>query len=148
MLDRILKLNPVRPGEDAVMSQFAGIGVGPGKVQSAAKPDAATIARAEVDAMKAIDVAGPRIGNMTNGWLVIAKCIGSYGTDYLQRASIWAGGPLTNFAEESLYPSELLGCLVTLAKRLQLLLTSRTRYDLVSTKSRFHRPGIAFLTNS
>lgn len=70
MLDRLVKLNPVRPGEDAVISQFAGIGVGPCKVQLAAKPDAATIARTEVDAMKAIDAAGPRIGTMTNDWLV------------------------------------------------------------------------------
>lgn len=108
VLDRLLKLNPVRSGEDALMSQFAGIGVGPGKVQLTVEPNAATLARAEADAMKAIDAAGPRIGTVTNGWLVMAKGIGAYGTDYLQRASIWAGGPLANFAEDSLYPSALL----------------------------------------
>jgi hypothetical protein len=108
VLDRLLKLDPVRPGEEALMSHFAGIGIGPGKVLLEAKPHDEVLARAEAEAMKAIEAAGPKIGTMMNGWLVMSKGIGSYGSDYLQRASIWAGGPLANFPEESLYPSAIV----------------------------------------
>jgi hypothetical protein len=108
VLDRLLKLDPVRPGEEALMSQFAGIGIGPSKVLLAAKPKDDTLARAEADAMRAIEAAGPNIGRVVNGWLVMSKGIGSYGSDYLQRASVWMGGPLANLPEESLYPSAIV----------------------------------------
>jgi hypothetical protein len=43
VLDRLLKLNPLRPGEEALMSQFATIGVGPGRVLLPIKPSKDTL---------------------------------------------------------------------------------------------------------
>jgi hypothetical protein len=104
-LDFLLNLNPTRVGEESLLTQFALIGVGPKKSPLSIKPGEAVLARAEADALKAIEAAGPSIGTFANGWLVMSENIGAYGFDYLQRSSVWAGGPLANFPEESLYPS-------------------------------------------
>lgn len=106
-LDFLLNLNPTRVGEESILTQFALIGVGSKKSPLSTKPSEAVLARAEADALKAIEAAGPRIGKFANGWLVMSENIGAYGFDYLQRSSIWAGGPLANFPEESLYPSAI-----------------------------------------
>jgi hypothetical protein len=46
---------------------------------------------------------------MVNGWRMFRKAIGTYGFDYLQRASVWMGGPLANVPEESFYPTAVMG---------------------------------------
>jgi hypothetical protein len=108
VLDRLLKLDPQRVGEEALLTQFAGIGLGPGKAQLVTQPGLETLARAEADALAAIRAAGPKTGTLVNGWLVMSEGIGTYGFDYLQRASVWEGGPLANVPEESLYPSAIV----------------------------------------
>jgi hypothetical protein len=105
LLDRALRMNPVRAGEDGVMSMLAGIGVGPAKVLHHYEPDAVVVDRAYADAKVAIEQAGLKIGSFSNGWRVLRDGMGTYGFDYLQRAAVWAGGPLANVAEESFYPS-------------------------------------------
>lgn len=107
MLDRLLKLNPVRPGEDALMSQFATLGVGPGKVMVQTKPSGDALKRAFDAADRVIDEAGPKTGVMNNGWLAVPTGMGAYGSDYLQRASVWRGGALAQLPEEAFYPSAL-----------------------------------------
>lgn len=108
VLDRLLRLDPPRVGEEAILTQFAGIGLGPGKAQLVTPPSPETLARAEEDALAAIRAAGPKTGKLVNGWLVMSDGIGTYGFDYLQRASVWEGGPLANVPEESLYPSAIV----------------------------------------
>ncbi|MFZ4808481.1 MAG: DUF1254 domain-containing protein [Hyphomicrobiaceae bacterium] len=105
LLDRALRMNPVRPGEQGLMSVLAAIGVGPAQVKHPIKPSPAVVARAYGDARTVIERAGLDIGRFVNGWRVAASGMGTYGFDYLQRAAVWAGGPLANVPEESYYPS-------------------------------------------
>lgn len=70
-------------------------------------PTDETLDRAEADARTLIASVGARTGSFVNGWRMPAKAIGRYGVDYLQRASVWDGGPLANVVEESFYPAAL-----------------------------------------
>jgi hypothetical protein len=108
MLGRTLEMDPIRPGEEALIKQFAGLGIGPSQTQHVVLLDAASLAQAETRANSAIDAAGLKAGTMVNGWRVMSEGIGKYGHDYLQRAAVWKGGPLANVPEESLYPSAVL----------------------------------------
>ena len=105
VLDEILKLHPVRSGEEALMSQFATIGIGPASVAQRLRTDEQLLARAQADALKIIQEAGVKSGKMINGWIVKLAGIGRYGFDYLERSSVWDGGPLANVPEESIYAS-------------------------------------------
>ncbi len=105
MLDHLLKMNPVRPGEESLMAQFASLDIGPSKVQHVMKLDANALLQADAESNAAIAAAGLNSGDIVNGWQVMSRGIGVYGHDYLQRAAVWAGGPLANVPEESLYPS-------------------------------------------
>ncbi|MFN8498855.1 MAG: DUF1254 domain-containing protein [Anaerolineae bacterium] len=96
---------PVRDGEASVMAQFAAIGIGPSAATQQFPADDATLTRAHVDAVKVAQAVGPTAGDLENGWRVMRRNIGTYGFDYVQRASVWVGGPLANVVEESLYPS-------------------------------------------
>lgn len=104
-LNRLLDADPVRTGEEALMAQFALIGVGPGIAASKLKVSDETLARAETDAMQAAREAGMTAGETRNGWRMFRSGLGRYGYDYLGRASTWVGGPLANVVEESFYPS-------------------------------------------
>ncbi len=108
MLDRIIRFSPVRPADSGMVSTFANIGVGPYRPGLAIKPGADALARAEKDARALIASAGARTGKFVNGWRMPPAAIGIYGVDYLQRASVWDGGPLANVTEESFYPAALL----------------------------------------
>ena len=105
LLDRALKMNPIRPGEDSLLGLFAGIGVGPAKVVQTITPEPELVDRAYDDAKVAIHSAGLKSGRFGNGWRLMLDGMGTYGFDYLQRAAVWAGGPLANVPEESFYPS-------------------------------------------
>jgi hypothetical protein len=105
VLDRLLKLNPVRPGEEALMSQFATIGVGPANVLLPTRPSEDTLKRAFEDANVIAIKAGPKSGVRRNGWLTVPKGMGTYGSDFLQRAAVWRGGALAQLPEEAFYPS-------------------------------------------
>jgi hypothetical protein len=105
LLDNTLKMNPVRPGEEGLMGMFAAIGIGPYKVVQTELPDTTTLDLAYADAMAAVEAAGLKSGRFVNGWRLMLDGMGTYGFDYLQRAAVWAGGPLANVPEESFYPS-------------------------------------------
>jgi hypothetical protein len=107
-LDAILKRDPVRAGEGALLDGFALLGVGPGRTPWRLATDEALLARAEAEAAATARQAGLRLGRFVHGWRIITDGIGTYGHDYLQRAAVWEGGPLANVPEESLYPSAVL----------------------------------------
>lgn len=107
-IDAIVHRDPVRDGEQALLAQFAEIGLGP--QLGGDRPgdaDEATLAAAEAQAVAAARAAGASLGRAVNGWRIIERGIGVYGFDYLRRAAVWEGGPLANVPQESLYPSTL-----------------------------------------
>lgn len=105
MLNWILQNNPPRKGEEALMSQFSGIGLGSAEVVQRLVVSPDVMDEAYAGAVSAIKAAGLQSGRMVNGWRIQLQGIGNYGFDYLQRASVWDGGPLANAPEESVYPS-------------------------------------------
>lgn len=108
MLDRVIRMNPVRPRDAGMVASFAPIGVGPFPPALRLAPSAETLASAEKEARLSIASVGARTGRFVNGWRVAPAAIGRYDVDYLQRASVWDGGPLANVVEESFYPTALL----------------------------------------
>jgi hypothetical protein len=108
MLDRVLRMSPVPARDAALVASFAPLGVGPDAASLKITADDATLDRAEREARALIASVGPRTGSFVNGWRMPAAAIGAYGVDYLQRASVWDGGPLANVLEESFYPAALL----------------------------------------
>ena len=107
-LDRLLRMSPVLPRDEGMVASFAPIGVGPAtpSLRVAAAPE--TLAKAEGEALAVIASVGARTGKFVRGWRIAPQAIGRYGVDYLQRASVWDGGPLANVPEESFYPVALL----------------------------------------
>lgn len=105
LLNQFLHMNPIRQGEQALITQFATISVGPERVVRQVAMDAAQLSRAQKDATQIISDAGVRSGKVVNGWRLFSEAIGNYGFDYLQRASVWMGGPLANVPDVSFYPT-------------------------------------------
>jgi hypothetical protein len=60
--------------------------------------------RAVINAWHTIELYLPRLGNVENGW-IFPKMTGTYGSAYLDRASIAYIGLGANIALDSLYPS-------------------------------------------
>lgn len=107
-LNVILRSIPVRDGEQAVMGRFAHLGLGPVTTGVLLPPSDAVLAQAETQARPGVSAIGLVTGAFERGWRVIRGGLGTYGFDYLQRASVWDGGPLANVLEESFYPSALM----------------------------------------
>ncbi|MDP2357308.1 MAG: DUF1254 domain-containing protein [Beijerinckiaceae bacterium] len=108
VLDRVLRMSPTREVDKGMVASFAPLGIGPKDPTLRISPTDETLDRAEADARALIATVGARTGSFVNGWRMPAKAIGRYGVDYLQRASVWDGGPLANIVEESFYPAALL----------------------------------------
>lgn len=108
MLDQMLRASPVRAVDKGMVASFATIGVGPEPttLRVAAQPD--SLAAAEKEARAVISSIGLRTGRIVDGWRMPPLAIGRYGVDYLQRASVWDGGPLANTPDESFYPTAVL----------------------------------------
>lgn len=98
--------NPPNPPDPQLISKFAELGIGPGKVPSQGTND--TIKSAlEVgikEGQKLIDARVANAGTKVNGWLVNALA-GAYGADYLFRAAMTQLGLGANIAQEALYPA-------------------------------------------
>ncbi|MCA0404784.1 MAG: DUF1254 domain-containing protein [Proteobacteria bacterium] len=108
MLDRVIRMSPVLPRDEGVVASFATIGVGPSTPSLRLAPTPEVLEDAEKQARASIASIGARTGHFVNGWRIAPAAIGRYGVDYLQRASVWDGGPLANVIEESFYPAALL----------------------------------------
>lgn len=108
MLDRVIRLSPVEERDSGMVAAFAPLGVGPFEATLRLSPAPDLLSRAEADARALIASVGPRTGAFVKGWRMPAAAIGRYGVDYLQRASVWDGGPLANTPDESFYPTALL----------------------------------------
>ena len=107
LLAQLLKTNPPADADKAVVADMAKIGIVPGqdfdinKLTMAAANSLYFVPKAAQDKIMAhMDAAG----KLTNGWLTISE-IGTYGTNYIQRALITAVGLGANLREDAVYPS-------------------------------------------
>lgn len=124
-LNRWLRKNPPRPGEEALVRMFDQIGIGPRSEFSAERLDAATrrgleAAVAEGQALLRATTQQP-LKDVRNGW-IFPLGLADYGEDYLLRASVAFGG-YANRPEETVYAACMVddqGQLITGAHRYRL----------------------------
>jgi hypothetical protein len=109
--NKLMISNPPKPEDKSAMDLFEKIGVGPNAKFDLAKFDATT-----QTAMKGIpkkvyaafdkELAAPK--KLINGWNIIMKGMGSYGTDYEMRAFVTYIGLGANLPQDAVYPSSSL----------------------------------------
>ncbi|MFI8917285.1 DUF1254 domain-containing protein [Streptomyces sp. NPDC053513] len=97
----LLPTTPLNPPDAAMSATLAELGVCP--YDPAKLPDAQVLDQAKEEGLKLItNHKGPA---PINGWTFVKTDIGSYGTDYLQRAYVAMFGLAANLPEDALYPS-------------------------------------------
>jgi hypothetical protein len=97
---------PALPEDGPMVAQMAKIGIVPGKPFEMSKLDPAVQAALEdipQTALKKIEGNKNSMGEMVNGW-IISKGLGTYGTDYLKRATVAALGWPANQQADAVYP--------------------------------------------
>ena len=109
--NKLMVNNPPKPVDKPAMDMFAKIGVGPNMKFDLSKFDAAA-----QTAMKGIpkkvyaafdkELAQPP--KLQNGWNILIKGMGSYGTDYGLRSLITYAGLGANLPQDAIYPSNSL----------------------------------------
>jgi hypothetical protein len=106
LLATLMKENPPRPADAAMVGEMAQIGLVPGKDWdiSAVDPNVASgLAKAPKAALARIAAHEPRAGKVVNGWVIVEPA-GVLGTNYLQRALLNWQGPGWNRPEDAVYP--------------------------------------------
>lgn len=105
----LAKRNPSHANDYPILDRIQTIGIVPGqKLDFKSLPN---------DVQQALNDAGPEAlkhikefilkgGNLVNGWR-LNRTIGTYGTDYLQRATIAFAGLGANTIEDAIYPAAL-----------------------------------------
>ncbi len=106
---KLMKTNPPAAADAPMVATMAKIGLVPGQ-----DFDDSKLSALDKEAIKAV----PKLAQVkileffksiepTNGWRVINKNIGEYGTDYLQRALVTAIGLGANRPQDAIYPTAL-----------------------------------------
>jgi hypothetical protein len=100
----LLRDNPPPEADSDVLARFARIGLVPGHSFDPAPDLALTIEKAKDRAREAIAAKALTLGENVNGWRMLTKGVGTYGTDYLQRAAVAEYGLGANLPEDAEYP--------------------------------------------
>jgi hypothetical protein len=103
----LLKQYPPQHVDYPVLDRLAHIGFVAGEsfdLTSSADEVKSALSKAVTDAQKLITEQEMKVGRHVNGWGVITSTIGTYGTDYLQRATIALAGLGANLAADAIYP--------------------------------------------
>jgi hypothetical protein len=97
--------NPLNPPDPVLVTKFASIGIGPGKVPSTEANDTIKTALQTgiTEGQKMIGARVVKFGTTVNGWLSAPQA-GVFGTDYLFRAADTQYGVGANIAQEAFYP--------------------------------------------
>jgi hypothetical protein len=107
-LARLMKTNPPSPDDAPLVAKMASIGIVPGQ-----DFDPSKLGAFDQEAIKAV----PKLAQVkimeyfkqaavpVNGWAVLTKNIGLYGTDYIQRALVTAIGLGANRPQDAIYPT-------------------------------------------
>jgi hypothetical protein len=100
----LLRDNPPATADAAILKRFATIGLAPGKSFDPSPDLALILEKAKERALESIKGREANLGELVNGWRVITKKIGTYGTDYLQRAAVTEYGLGANLPADAVYP--------------------------------------------
>jgi hypothetical protein len=108
MFAELMKENPPHANDYPIIDRMKRIGIAPGKSFSlASQPkeiqDAFNAAPAK--ALKLIKDTWTKSGVLANGWRTNLTAIGTYGTDYLQRAGVAYAGLGAIVVEDAVYPT-------------------------------------------
>jgi hypothetical protein len=107
-LTKLMKTNPPAAEDAPMVTKMAKIGLVPGQ-----DFDPSKLGAFDKEAIKAV----PKLGQVKimeyfkksaepiNGWVVLTKDVGQYGTDYLQRALVTAIGLGANRPKDAIYPT-------------------------------------------
>jgi hypothetical protein len=90
-----MKENPPHPGDSPMLARLKRIGIEPGRAFALSAAPAEVrhaLAAAPAEALKMIEAAFARSGTPANGWRTHLMAMGTYGTDYLQRAAMAYAG--------------------------------------------------------
>ncbi|MGA1079351.1 MAG: DUF1254 domain-containing protein [Steroidobacteraceae bacterium] len=105
VLNRWLRSNPRRPGEEALLAQFDAVGFGPAGEFHLAEASPAVrrgLERAVTEGRALLaDTARRPLSDVRNGW-IFPTALGRYGYDYLMRATVAFSG-YANLPEETIY---------------------------------------------
>ena len=104
----LLRDNPPAPGDNPIVRRFATIGLVPGRPFNPSPDLALTLEKARYRSLDLVKDKVPTLGEDVNGWRVLNKDIGFYGTDYMQRAAVADFGLGANLPEDAVYPSALV----------------------------------------
>jgi hypothetical protein len=108
ILAQQMKTNPPAPPDADALATLATFGIVPGKEfdpSQLSQATASALALGSKLALAQIYAHSARLGVNVNGWRVITQDVGTYGTDYLARASIAMTGPAANLPDDAIYPS-------------------------------------------
>ncbi len=111
LANKLMVANPPKPEDKPAMEKFAKLRVGSNAKFDLSKFDAATQS-AMKDIPKKVyaafdkQLAEPQ--KLINGWNIIMKGMGSYGTDYAMRAFVTYVGLGANLPQDAVYPSNSL----------------------------------------
>ena len=107
-LAKLMKTNPPAAADSAIVAKMATIGLVPGqdfdpsKLGAFDKEAIKVVPKlAQVKIMEYFKKAAEPI----NGWVILTKDVGVYGTDYLQRALVTAIGLGANRPKDAIYPT-------------------------------------------
>jgi hypothetical protein len=106
LLATLMKDNPPKAADAAIVAQMAKIGLVPGSDWDIGTLDAAiatALGGVPQAALAKVLSHAPDAGTIVNGWQITMPA-GVYGTDYLQRALVNWQGPGWNRQEDAIYP--------------------------------------------
>ena len=105
---RLMTLNPPHANDYPILHQMARLGIEPGSnfaLSTLPADSQSAIESAPVVAFARIKASVPKAGMLVNGWRINYKGVGTYGTDYLQRAGVAYAGLGANVVEDAIYPT-------------------------------------------
>jgi hypothetical protein len=100
----LLRDNPPPAADGQVLQRFATIGLAPGKAFNPSPDMALALERAKNTSLLAISDNAARLGHEVNGWRILDKDVGTYGTNYMDRAAVAAYGLGANLPADAVYP--------------------------------------------
>ena len=100
---RLLKNNPPKPEDAAIVARMARIGIVPGQDLDRSKlPVLGGKLDPKIALLEMVEIL--KTTKAINGWLYWTSDAGTYGTDYQQRAMVTLIGPGLNFPQDAVYP--------------------------------------------